>query len=42
MTNKGSLLVSVPLLSGFRPKIFSPAKIGPHTGIFSRKWGSRY
>jgi len=41
MTIKGSLLVSVPLLSGFRPKILS-RQTGPQNGGFTRKWGSNH
>ena len=39
MTSKRSLLVSVPLLSGFRPKIFSPAKIRIQTDGFRENRG---
>jgi len=39
MTNKGSLLVSIPSLSGFRPKIFSPAKIDPKMADFCENGG---
>ena len=44
MTIKGSLLLSVPIvnISRFWSKSFSPTKIGPQNGGFSRNWWSKY